>query len=74
MFRPESKNFDKNSWSRKTNVLVHEANYNEFRQNENLKQELLNPTGTTIAQACPFRADWSAGHFATITDCHDRKK
>jgi len=53
---------------------MHEANYNKFMQNKNLKQELLNATGTTIAPACPFQADWCTGYFAIDTDCHDRHK
>jgi len=53
---------------------MHEANYNKFMQNENVKQELLNTNGTTIAQACPFRAHWCTGYFAMDTNCHDQHK
>jgi len=35
-------------------MTMHEANYNKFMQNENLKQELRNTAGTTIAQASHF--------------------
>jgi len=48
------KHFNNSIWSHKTNVLMHKANYNKFMKNENLKQELLNTAGTTIAQTCPF--------------------
>jgi len=68
------KHFNKDAWWNKTNVLMHEANYNKFMQNEYLKQELLTTTGTTIAQACPFRADWSTGYFVTEPNCQDRQK
>jgi len=68
------KDFDKETWSSKTNVLMHEARYNKFMQNEILKQELLNTAGTTIAQACPFRGDWCTGYFATDSNCHNRNR
>jgi len=49
--------FNKITWGNRTKILMHEANFNEFVQNKNLKQELLTTIGTTIAQACPFKDD-----------------
>jgi len=68
------KHLNKDTWRNKTSVLMHEANFNKFMQNKYLKQEVLATTGTTIAQACPFRGDWSTGYFATELNCQDRHK
>jgi len=61
-------------WQKMTNVLMHEANYNKFMQNKNIKQELMSSAGTTIVQACPFRGDWSTGYIATDPNCQNRQK
>jgi len=53
---------------------MQEANFNEFMQNNELKQELLATAGTTLAQACPFRGDWSTGYFVDEPNCHIRKE
>jgi len=55
-----------------TNVIMHEANFHKFTQNKELKQELLSTTGTTIAQACPFRGNWGTGYYSTEHHCHNR--
>jgi len=59
------KYFVADEWRKMTNVLMHEANDNKFTQNKNIEQKLLSTTGTTIAQACPFRVDWRTGYYAT---------
>jgi len=60
-------------WNSKTNLLMHEANFNKFVQNNELKQELLATAGTTLAQACPFRGDWSTSYFVDELNCHHRQ-
>jgi len=53
---------------------MHKANFNKFMQNNELKQELLATAGTTLAQACPFKDDWSTGYFVNEPNCHNRPK
>jgi len=53
---------------------MHEANFNKFMQNNELKQELLATAGTTLAQACPFKSDRSTGYFVDEPNCHNRQK
>jgi len=67
------KHFYAEEWRKMTNVLMHKANFNKFTQNKNIEQELLSTTGTTIAQACPFRGDWCAGYYVTETNCQNRQ-
>jgi len=66
--------FNKDVWNSKTNLLMHEANSNKFSQNNEPKQELLATAGTTLAQACPFRGDWSTGYFMDEPNCHNRQQ
>jgi len=60
-------------WSNINNVIIHKANYNKFTQNMHLEQELLATTGTTIAQACPFRENYCTGYYATEPNCQQRR-
>jgi len=66
--------FNKDTWNNKTNLIMHEANFNKFMQNSELKQELLATAGSTLAQACPFRGDWSTGYFVDERNCHNRQQ
>jgi len=66
--------FNKDVWSDTTNLLMQEANYNKFTQNNDLKQELLTTAGTTLAPACPFKADWGTGYFVDELNCHNRQQ
>jgi len=66
--------FNKDMWNSKTNLLMHEANFNKFVQNNEVKQELLATAGTTLAQACPFKSDRSTGYFVDEPNCHNRQK
>jgi len=43
-------------------------------QNNELKQKLLATSGTTLAQACPFKGNWSTGYFVDEPNCHNRQK
>jgi len=51
---------------------MQEANFHKFTQNDELKQELLATSGTTLALACPFRGDWGTGFFVDEPNCHHR--
>jgi len=64
--------FKSTDWKQMTSVIMHEANFHKFTQNKKLKQELLSTTGTTIAQACPFRGNWSTGYYTSERHCHNR--
>jgi len=66
--------FNKTMWNSKSNILMHMANFNKFVQNNDLKQELLATASTTLAQACPFRRDWSTGYFVDEPSCQNRRK
>jgi len=64
--------FDKKVWNEKTVPLMQEANFHKFTQNDELKQELLATSGSTLALACPFRGDWGTGYFVDEPNCHSR--
>jgi len=64
--------FDKKVWNEKTNSSMQELNFHKFIQNDELKQELLATSGSTIALACPFRGDWGTGYFVDEPNCHNR--
>jgi len=66
------KHFSHRIWSKNTDKLMYEGNCYKFTQNANLKQELLQISGTTIAQTCPFYEKWATGYFATEKNCHQR--
>jgi len=66
--------FNQDTWNNKSNLLMHEGNFHKFMQNNELKQELLAKTGTTLVQACPFKGDWSTGYFVDNPNCHNRQK
>jgi len=67
------KHFVAEEWRKMTNTQMHEAYFNKFTQNKNIEQELLSTTGTTIAQACPFRGDWCTGYYVTEPNCQNRR-
>ena len=55
------KNFDKSSWDKNCLAIVYEGNLAKFRQNSELKEEMLN-TGTRIfVEASPLDTIWGIG-------------
>jgi len=66
--------FNQDTWNNKSNLLMHEGNFHKCMQNNQLKQELLAASGTTLVQACPFKSDCSTGYFVDNPNCHNRQK
>lgn len=55
------KNFDKSIWDKNCLAIVYEGNLAKFRQNSELKEEMLN-TGTRIfVEASPLDTIWGIG-------------
>jgi len=58
------KNFDVDQWNEVARDIVYEGNDLKFNQNPELKQMLLETTGTTLVEASPVDSFWGIALYA----------
>ncbi|XP_074641948.1 protein irg-1-like [Tubulanus polymorphus] len=57
----EVRNFDGNEWNTKCRDVVIEGNYAKFTQNKDLKEKILETTGSLLVEASPRDCIWGIG-------------
>ena len=65
-------NFDKVLWDSISQSVVKTGNFAKFRQNPNLRVQLLETSGKLLVEASPFDRRWGIGLPAGDERCHDR--
>jgi ribA/ribD-fused uncharacterized protein len=65
------KNFDKKKWDAIARLVVYKGNMNKFQQNDELRERLMETTGT-IVEASPHDPIWGIGLSENDPRCKSR--
>lgn len=60
-FGRQIRNFDKSIWDKNCLAIVYEGNLAKFRQNADLKEEMLNTGNRIFVEASPLDTIWGIG-------------